>query len=255
MSEELFQRSFVLTVAESKRLIAKGVKAHPVVARALKEGIVSVAKGTTNAYIVEELTGEKIHKPHYCTGTTRPQGRKTEVEVANKLPALVLRKGERVEGLSDTEVVPEMKAGDVFIKGANALNYERDQAGILIGHPTGGTIGTAIGTVVARRACLLIPVGLEKSVPHDLEELYQLLTATGANGSGPTLWPIQGEIFTELEALECLCGVEAFCIGAGGIAGAEGSVRIAVWGSAKELEEVEALLEEVQGEPAFTESV
>jgi len=255
MSEEVYQRSFVLTVAESKRLIAKGVKAHPAVSRALTEGIVSVAKGTTNAYIVEELTGEKIQKTLYCTGTTRPAKPTTEVEIANKLPALVLREGARVEGVSDTEIVSEMKPGDVFIKGANALNYENGQAAILVGHPTGGTIGKVIGTVVARRVCLLIPVGLEKSVPHDLDDLYDLLTASGASGSGPTLWPIQGEIFTELEALEWLFGVDAFCIGAGGIAGAEGSVRIGVWGTREQLEEVDALIDEIHGEPAFTESV
>ena len=248
------QTSFVLTVAESKRLIAKGVARCPVVEAALHDGIVAVAKGTTNGYIVEELTGERIHKPHYCTGTTRPAGRTHEVEVASKLPDLVLRQGQRWKGVAATEAVAEMKAGDVFMKGANAINYDRGQAGILVGHPTGGTIGAAIGTVVARRATLLIPAGLEKNVPGDLVQAYARLTASGQNASGPTLWPVSGEIFTELEALRVLCGVEAQAIGAGGILGAEGSVRIAVWGSREQLERVESVLEGIRGEPPFGQS-
>ncbi len=245
------QTSFVLTVSESKRLIAKGVARCPTVRRALEKGIVAVAKGTTNGYIVEELAGQAIHKPHYCTGTTRPQKGQGDVEVANKLPDLVLRRGQGWEGISAIEAVAEMKAGDVFIKGANALNYDLGQAAVLVGHPTGGTIGAAIGALVARRAALLIPVGLEKSVPGDLHEVARQLAEVGEGGSGPTLWPVEGEIFTEIEALDVLFGVEAQPIGAGGILGAEGSVRLAVWGSRDQLQQVESLLDGIYGEPPF----
>jgi len=251
MSSDHFQKSFALTVAESKRLIARGVAACPLVKRALESGIVAVAKGTTNGYIVEELTGEPIHKPHYCTGTTRPRKAKREIEVANKLPDLVLREGKRWEGGAATDAVAEMKAGDVFIKGANALNYERRQAAVLIGHPTGGTVGAAIGAVLARRATFLTPVGLEKNIPGDLHELHRQLAAAGANGSGPALWPVDSEIFTEIEALAVLCGVETKPIGAGGICGAEGAVWLAVWGSQEQIEKVEGIVDGVVGEPAF----
>lgn len=49
-----------LTPAESKRLIAKGVSALPEVRRALEQGIVIIARGTTNAFVVEEMTGDKV---------------------------------------------------------------------------------------------------------------------------------------------------------------------------------------------------
>ena len=153
--------------------------------------------------------------------------------------------------MTATDAAAEMKAGDVFIKGANAINYDKGQAAVLIGHPTGGTIGAAIGTVIARRATLLTPVGIEKNVPGDLREAYRRLTAAGKNGSGPQLWPVDSEIFTELEALGVLCGVEAQAIGAGGILGAEGSVRIAAWGSKEQLGKVESLLDGIYGEPPF----
>jgi hypothetical protein len=248
------QKSYVLTVAESKRLIARGVAACAAVQSALDEGILAVAKGTSDSYVVEEITGESIDKPLYCTGTTQPVGGKSEVRVANELDDLVLRNGERWDGVSATDSVDEMEPGDVFIKGANALNYERGQAAILIGHPTGGTIGAAIGTIIARRITLIIPVGLEKSIPGDLYHVSQALNRSAKSGSGPTLWPVEGEIFTELEAFEVLCGVHAHPIGAGGILGAEGSVRIAVWGSDEEIARADEVVESLRGEAPFGSS-
>jgi hypothetical protein len=246
-----FQKSFVLTVAESKRLIARALKRHPAVLGALNQGIVAICKGTTNAYVAEELGGEGIDKALYCTGVTKPSHGAEWAKTGNKLPDLVLREGQPVEDVSVTGIVNEMGPGDIFIKGANALNYDLKQAGILIGHPTGGTIGAAIGTVVARRATLLIPVGLEKSVPGDLHEAYRELRSIGANGAGPILWPVDGEIFTEIEAVQLISGARARLIGAGGIAGAEGSVRLSVYGSADQVDRAQGCIEDVQGEPAF----
>ncbi len=244
------QMSFVLTVSESKRLIARALRRHPAIIRALNTGIIAIAKGTTNSYVVEELAGG-IDRPLYVTGHTVPaQG--TDAQIANKLPDVVLREGEIWQGVSTTEALDEMGPGDVFIKGANALNYERGQAGILIGHPTGGTIGAAIGTIVSRRITLLLPVGLEKSIPGDLHELYRRQSAAGGDGEGPVLWPVDGLIFTEIEALElAMSGGSAAPIAAGGIAGAEGSIRIAVWGSPEHVSRAEGTIRDVQGEPPF----
>ncbi len=242
--------SFVLTPAESKRLIAKGIASCKPVKRALKSGIVAVAKGTTNGYVAEELSGEPIEKTRYCTGTTTPLLRKRcGVETSNELPDLVYRDGQRWEGVSAVDAAGEMGAGDVFIKGSNAINYERGQAGILIGHPTGGTIGAVIGTLTARGAVLLLAVGLEKNIPGDLCKTARTVAAT--KGGGPALWPVNGEIFTEIEALRTLCAVEAVVTAAGGILGAEGSVRFSVHGLPERIEQVSALLGEIQGEPPF----
>ena len=140
----------------------------------------------------------------------------------------------------------------MFIKGANALNYDKKQAGILIGHPTGGTVGSVIGTIVSRRATLMIPVGLEKSIPGDLHDMYRAMVRAGAEGSGPMLWPVDGEIFTEVEALQLIMsGGSAAPIAAGGIAGAEGSVRIAVWGGSEHVGRAEAAVNDILGEPPF----
>jgi hypothetical protein len=142
-----------------------------------------------------------------------------------------------------------MKAGDVFLKGANALNYETGLAGVLVGHPTGGTLGTVLGTLVARRIRLLVPVGLEKEVPFDIADAADILVEAG--GPGPSLWPIHGDIFTEIEALHVLCGVAAVPIGAGGVGGAEGAVWLACFGDDEQIEGVDALADLLADEPPF----
>jgi len=240
----------VLTVSESKRLIAKGIARHPAILRALECGTISVAKGTTNGYIVEELTGEKIDKLKYCTGVTRPRRGGAEGRTANELPDLVLRKGQRIEGVTSTDALADMGPGDVFIKGCNAINYELQQAGILIGHPTGGTIGAALGTVIARRIVLIHAVGLEKCVPVDIAEAAAE-AAEPCAGNWSRLFPVPGEIFTEIEALETLFGVDVIPYAAGGIGGAEGSVRLLMSGAKKQIEEVDAYMETIWGEPPF----
>jgi len=243
--------TITLTVSESKRLIARGVRAIDYVDRALEEGIVAVAKGTTNAYVAEELLGRKIDKRHYVTGHTVPH-RGAPFEVDASLPDVVIRKGEVVEGMTVTDAVKEMQAGDVFIKGANAINPSLNQAGLLIGHPEGGTLGAVLGTLVARRAHLLVPAGLEKTVPVDLELVSQRIKREPGRAPIWGLWPFTAHIFTEADALRELAGVEAIPIAAGGVGGAEGSVRLLLSGSVGQLDEVMEFLEKrVWGEPPF----
>jgi len=239
----------VLTVAQSKRLIAKGVAACEPVEEALARGTVAIAKGGTNAYVVEEILGKPIEKHRYVLGQVLPRGVSRDGLLAADIPDVVLVDGEPVEGAVATEAVGGMKAGDVFIKGANALNYTAGVAGLLIGHPTGGTLGAVIGTLVARRIRLLIPVGLEKETAVDIQDAAELLQAEG--GPGPSLWPMQGDIFTEIEALWTLFGVEVVPIGAGGVAGAEGAVWLACFGDDEQIDAVKELAAQLEGEPSF----
>ena len=248
------QTDVVLTVAESKRLIAKGIAAHPPVVQALEEGIVCVAKGSTNAYVVEELTGESIDKTQYMTGRTLPAGSDAGKKLSAGLPDCILRKGKWDREADSKSIVEEMGPGAVYLKGANALNYERDQAALLIGHPTGGTIGATIGTIIARRIKLIVPVGLEKSVPIDLKDLAAIVSdVEEGESSTPTLWPLEvAEIFTEIEALDVLAPeVLVFPFAASGLAGAEGSVRLLLDGPKEAVEEALKVVASCQGEPPF----
>lgn len=242
------QTTVSLTVSECKRLIAKGVARHPVVQHALTEGMIAVPPGSTNGYVVEELTGESIDRTQFVTGKTLPATYDGPAP-KYKLPDLVLKKGERLD-MKATQAVAEMGPGDVFVKGVNAINYDLDQAGVLIGHPTGGTIGATLGTLVAKRIRLLHPAGLEKSVPGDLHDTAAAL-AEAQNAQGPTLWVTPGELLTEIEAFGLLCGVQAVPIGAGGLGGAEGAVWLALFGNESALDQCTALLDSIYGEPPF----
>jgi len=234
-----------LTVPESKRIIAKGVAAMGTVKKALADGIVTVAKGTTNGRIAEEILGERIDRGGYITGRVLPSsGPRAKIGSAS-VPEVVLRKGERVDGVSAVESIAEMKQGDVFIKGCNALNYQQKLGGILIGHSTGGTIGGTIGTIVSRKINLILPVGLEKNIYGDINELSKKTREDDEYfGSAPTLMPVTGIIVTEIEALEILTGAKAVQIAAGGIAGAEGSVWLLVEGAKAQIETAMKIIDE-----------
>ena len=242
----------VLTVSESKRLIAKGVAKHPAVTAAMRKGYVVVCKGSTNAYVVEELLGKKIARTDYVSGNVLPRKGRSGSAVSAKLPDVIFKDGKVLEGSSSKDIVSELGPGDVFIKGANALNYERSQAALLIGHPTGGTIGAAIGVLVARRVNVLIPVGLEKSIPGDLNEVAEIVAeAREPEARVPAFWPVAGEIITEIEALDILTGLPAAVTGAGGIGGAEGAVRLLLYGDDEEIGTARKLIDKIQGEPPF----
>lgn len=247
--------SFVLTVAEGKRLIAKGVAASPAVRKALEQGIVLVTKGTTNAYVAEELLGEKMQKGAYVLGRTLPAKADVSGVFSGNLAELVLVKGQKSD-LTLKEALAKMGRGDVVIKGANALNYENGVAGLLVGHPEGGTLGSLIGPFYGKGLHLVIPVGLEKEIVGDIMDLADTISGEPelSREGMPALWPIQGEIVTEIEALELLTGAEIQQIGAGGVCGAEGGIWLAAWGSAEQIAAVKTLVDEIQGEPGFGEA-
>ncbi|MEN6303719.1 MAG: hypothetical protein ABFD96_13395 [Armatimonadia bacterium] len=247
--------SLVLTVSEGKRLIARGVAALPVVRKALEQGIVLVTKGTTNSYVAEELLGEKIQKGAYVLGRTLPAKADVSGVFGGNLSEVVLVKGQKSD-LPMKEAVAQMGRGDVVIKGANALNYESGIAGLLVGHPEGGTLGTIIGPFYGKGLHLVIPVGLEKEIVGDILDLAETITGEPelSREGMPALWPMQGEIVTEIEALELLTGAEVHQIGAGGVCGAEGGIWLAAWGTAEQVAAVRALVDQIQGEPGFGEA-
>lgn len=245
---------FVLTVSEGKRLIAKGVAALPSVREAMEDGIVVVTKGTTNAYVAEELLGREIPKRSYVLGRTVPAKWSAEGFFTGSIPEVILRNGKLVEDVTLAEIMDEMSAGDVVIKGANALDYENQVAGLLIGDPRGGTLGTIIGHVYGKGLNLVIPVGLEKQLSQPLADPFPFPDpAFAAANNVSRLWAVQGIIVTEIDALGTLTDAAIFQIGAGGVCGAEGASRLVAVGTEDDVEEVRELVESIQGELAFEE--
>ena len=256
MNLESVANTFVLTVAEGKRLIARAVAAMPEICRARENGLIMIGKGTTNAYVVEELLGHPIDKGSYVLGRTVPQHRGSRAEnvFGGAMPDVVLRNGEVVEGLSVVDAVQkEAKAGDVVIKGANALDYQKGVAGVLIGHPQGGTFGGIIGAVYGKGLHLVIPVGLEKQIAGDLERISNDIQMVPelVRPHVPGIALMRGLIVTEIEALSMLTGATVLQIGAGGVCGAEGGVWLLASGTLEQVSGVERILETVLGEPEF----
>jgi hypothetical protein len=253
-------KQFLLTTSAGKRLIAKTIANHPAVRKALKNGTVVIVAGTTNGYVAEEIL--KTHniagdfsRKHFFRGITMPPNAPVTKEgrLADErkfLGDVIITKGVWQKGKTIADVVDDLKEGDVILKGANALDLTNRRAAILIGHPKAGTIGLALPAVVGRRVRLIIPVGLEKRINGNLDELAVRLNAPGAGGY--RLLPVQGEVFTELEALTALTAANVELIAAGGVCGAEGSVWIAVSGEPEQEEFAERVVASVADEPPFT---
>ena len=244
------KRQVVLTVAESKRLIAKGVAALPQVQSAMEAGMVVVATGTTNAYVLQEMWGKNFDLRRYRSGMTTPkEPEKKNEPLDERIPDIIFKNGEVDENLNRYNAVEHMKKGDIYIKGANALDYINNMAGVLIGSSTGGTVGAVLGSIIGKKIELIIPIGLEKLIVDDMYELSWI--ASQLDSEGPSLWPISGTIITEIEALGVLTGVDSYLYSAGGVAGAEGAVRLLLDGTDEDVQTALDLIESIQGEPKY----
>ncbi|MHC4618733.1 MAG: hypothetical protein ACYTEQ_13390 [Planctomycetota bacterium] len=252
--EKIVQAQIVLTVSESKRLIARAVPQMPILKEALKSGTVIVCKGTTNTYVAEELLGRKIPHGAYVYGRTYPAKGGKRLKGTERMGEVVLVNGKHREDLSLSDAVRQLKPGDVVIKGANCLDYDNELAAVIVGSSDGGTTGKILPYVGARKAHLVIPVGLEKHVSgNPLEVVKKMREPIEELNDIPSMFLLPGEIVTELEALKLLADVSVFQAAAGGIGGAEGSVRLVCRGARQKVEKALKLAEEIQGEPPFAE--
>ena len=255
--EESVSGILSLKPAESKRLIAKAVVKLPAMRRALEKGKVIVSMGTTNAFIVEELLGEKISAYNFAAGFVADTLDQTD-EPERVLPYIWVD-GELVEVPTEEifrqgptrGTLLEFGTGDVFIKGANAVDPDGNAA-VLTGNNTGGTCGGHMGVLWARGATTIVPVGLEKMVPS-------VIAASRVGGTDRLkysiglkvgIWPIvNATVITEIQALQVLCGVKATHVASGGIGGGEGSVVLVLEGTDEVVADAFRLIEGIKGEP------
>lgn len=201
-----------LTPNESKRLIAKAVKGHEKVRNALKKGIIAIAMGSTNAFVLEEILGKKIEKERYIAGIIDKSGA-CVVPAEKRLREIVIENGEVVDGRID-KIVKRMDAKDVFIKGANALDAD-GVVGVMMASEVGGTIAKVLGVIKARGINLIIPVGLEKFIPSSVNEISNkigIYEIDDSIGIPVGMMPFTGEIITEIEAFNILANTEAVVI-------------------------------------------
>jgi len=151
----------VLNPAESRRLLAKAVVQLPEVKSAMKNGIIILARGITNAFVTEELLNLYIEPKAgqtvgmVCNGITD----------ANSGPPPsslhVIRNGKAMEKADSNVEILDFGPDDVFIKGANAIDSEGN-AGVYSSSVKGGTIGMAWPILTPRGSQLIMLVSLEK---------------------------------------------------------------------------------------------
>jgi hypothetical protein len=240
---------FSLTVAESKRLIAKGIKQHPMVQEKLKSGMIVIARGSTNTYVAEELIDLQAPHGKFVTGNISND---TVSMSGEKISEIVIIDGKQVE-MPFKDALAALKEGDLIFKGGNLLNYERKQAAVTIGSEDGGTVRRLQPYSAGGPAHLIVPIGLEKEIGGDLSDYAKILTSNiQRDGVVPRLIIHQnGEIFTEIEAIKLFGNVNVIPFAAGGIAGNEGGISFAVYGAPQEVEKIKTLIASIKGEPAF----
>jgi len=239
----------VLLPSESKRLIAKGVIATPEVQRALKQGLFVVSRGTTTAFIAEELLGVKLPKAN-CTAGIVTDSRLSVTVPEDGLGPWVFRNGSSSKEPAD-EALKQFDARDVSVKGANAIDPQGN-VGVLAANELGGTIGSVWPVVAARGSHLIVPAGLEKMVPSVIDaswvcgnRLFKYVMGTRV----ALMAVVNARVITEIQALEILTGVHAVHVGSGGVGGSEGAVVLGLEGEDETVKRAFELVQSVKGEP------
>jgi hypothetical protein len=250
---------FVLTTSESKRLIGRAVAGMEQVRKAKEKGKILIGHGSTNVYVIEEILGmektcELWKRDNYLSGVIL-QGALCTIPGADKPPILVLNKGEvEPPAATMTEMLQDFDQNSVFIKGANCLDAEGNAAAF-VAHPEGGTIGWAIGNILARGIPLIVPVGLEKLIPSVKRAvaLSGQQTFDYCQGLKVGLIPLAGaRVVTEIDALRILTGVDTEHIASGGQSGSEGAVTLVSEGETGAIQKAIQIIESIKGEPLLT---
>ena len=243
---------FTLKPAESKSLIAKAVVSMEEVKKAKESAYIILAGGTTNAYIARELLGGEGIDPSKCTVGTSSNGVVcVSSPGAREIFPNVIFKGKPSEK-TITEAFEDFNAGTVVIKGANAVDREKN-VGVITAGFDGGTVPKIIGPVTSNGLKLITPVGLEKLVPS----VREACRAVGARridismGADFGMYHIAtSTVVTEIEAIELLFGLKAVHVASGGVGGNEGAVVLAADGDAESVERLVDFIENtIKGEP------
>lgn len=234
-----------LTVEEGKEIIALGILKHPLLKRGLEKGKVLFKGGTTVSRITEKLVDMSLR----ISGRITPRGTVAGLNSIDGPHSIIVNKGSWIN-IDETIAIETQKFTneDVIVCGANAFDA-KGRAALMAGSPGGGNVGLSMSSWCSEGAAVIIPVGIEKMIPGDLDEIIRKSSRTGkklAWGMAVGLLPIYGEIFTEVEAIKKLADVDCFPIGAGGLGEAQGSVTLEIWGNKEELEKVIDILKIVK---------
>jgi len=242
----------VLNPAQSRRLVAKGAVATPVVQNAYKNGMIIIARGITNAYVSEEFFNITIENKANQTAGFVGGGTTNATTTPPPCTWHVIEKGKVLENADSNAEVARFTKGDVVIKGANAID-PTGLTGTYASSLKAGTMGAMWPYVTTRGAEFIVPVSLEKLVPCTMAAsqhtgVYHFDYSTGLPAKIVVL--PDAKAVTEIEAMAMLFGVRAYHVGSGGIAGSEGSVHLTLEGDQDKVETAFDFVKSLEKEPA-----
>lgn len=252
----------VFTPSESKKLLAKAVLNKAEVRKALEEGIVVIHPSSTTVFIMDELGYGLPPTKMWICGLTAPRGlcasrqvlEESQKEIKKYNPyeyksSWVLRQGKLELEVPLGSILEEMGSDDIYVRGVNAIDAQRN-VGVLFAAEAAGTIGVIRKACTKKKFKIIIPVGLEKMIPGSIIKAAKKAPRKGfdyATGTPCGLMPLSGDVITELEAIEILTGASATVVGAGGVAGAEGAVVMAIEGNEDQINKALDITKEVKG--------
>lgn len=225
----------VLRPGECRQLIGQAVAVLPAVRKRLQEGRMVIVGGTTTRHVVRALLNEDPGRDSFAVGWIR-DGVLGETPREGRGAGPYLFENGQVSRGWPAPLLERFQAGDIYVKGANALD-PAGHAAVLMASPTGGTIGAAMAVLMARGGELIIPVSLGKLIPS-------VPAACGLLGQGRVgrvmgspvgYMPIlagSATLITEVEAIRILSSerVQATPVAAGGVDDCAGALVLALSG-------------------------
>ena len=253
----------VLNPSESKKLIAKGILEIDYVKQALQDGLVVIHPSSTTYFLYEEITGT-IPKGVWVIGMISSKGACVEAlthsafekdgyndisDPANFPFSWIFDRGKPVKNVKLSDVLENMRADDVYIKGVNSIDVY-GHVGVLIASLGGGTIGKVLKAQKQKQFNIIYAAGLEKSILASIIEVSKEAgrpITSDALGIPCALLPIKSRAFTEIQSLKLLTKVDAFQLAAGGLGGAEGSTTMVVKGPNENVQNTMRLVKALKG--------
>ncbi|GAB0057227.1 hypothetical protein SIID45300_01550 [Candidatus Magnetaquicoccaceae bacterium FCR-1] len=239
----------VMRPGECRAWIGQAVASLSEVRARLTQGRMVIVGGTTTRHVVTALTGADPGRDAFAVGWIR-DGLLGETPREGRGPGPFLFENGQVSRGWPAPLLERFEAGDIYIKGANAIDPAGNVA-VLMASPTGGTIGAAMAILMARGGQLIIPVSLSKLIPS-------VATVCRLTGQGRTsrvmgtpvgYMPIlagSATVITEVEAVSILSQglVKATPVARGGVDDCEGALVLALEGPGQAVERVMERMEE-----------
>lgn len=252
---------FVLTPTESKKLISKAVVAMSSFQRALKSGTIVIHPSSSTVFMLEELGISLEPSAMWICGLTLPRGLCASADILLEVARSkkfdpqkyshqwVIREGKLIKNVRLSELLSELKEGDIYVKSPNALDPQ-GHTGILFTAKGAGTIGKVMKAQKNKDFEIILPTGLEKLVPIPIKEICNESPKKAINfctGTPCGMVPIEGTVVTEIHAVKTLSGAQAVPIAAGGVGGAEGATILVVKGQREQVTKAADYLAAVKG--------